>query len=100
MKRSEIRGSSQRQRQGPGLRASGVPSGLRVPVRSPDQAKRNPGTDLSPQRSAPAKAAALPDGSGVLESGAPAWPNGFDIAPEWLRPEMEKAGELRRDAAA
>jgi hypothetical protein len=34
-----------------------------------------------------------------LEFGAPTWPNGFDIAPEWLRREMEAAGELRRDAA-
>jgi hypothetical protein len=34
-----------------------------------------------------------------LEFGAPTWPNGFDIAPEWLRREMETAGELRRDAA-
>jgi uncharacterized protein DUF2442 len=29
-----------------------------------------------------------------LEFGAPTWPNGFDIAPEWLRREMEAAGEL------
>ena len=35
----------------------------------------------------------------VLEFGAPTWPNGFDIAPEWLRREMEKAGELTRVAA-
>ena len=34
-----------------------------------------------------------------LEFGAPTWPNGFDIAPEWLRREMEKAGELSREAA-
>ena len=34
-----------------------------------------------------------------LEFGAPTWPNGFDIAPEWLRREMEKAGELIRVAA-
>jgi hypothetical protein len=34
-----------------------------------------------------------------LEFGAPTWPNGFDIAPEWLRREMEKAGELARVAA-
>jgi hypothetical protein len=34
-----------------------------------------------------------------LDFGAPTWPNGFDIAPDWLRGEMEKAGELRRDAA-
>lgn len=29
-----------------------------------------------------------------LEFGAPTWPNGFDIAPEWLRREM--AGGLTR----
>ena len=34
-----------------------------------------------------------------LEFGAPTWPNGFDIAPEWLRREMEEAGELTRVAA-
>lgn len=34
-----------------------------------------------------------------LEFGAPTWPNGFDIAPEWLRREMEEAGELIRIAA-
>lgn len=34
-----------------------------------------------------------------LESGAPTWPNGFDVAPEWLRREMIAAGELHRDAA-
>jgi hypothetical protein len=34
-----------------------------------------------------------------LEFGAPTWPNGFDVAPEWLRREMEKAGELTRAAA-
>ena len=36
---------------------------------------------------------------GFLEFGAPTWPNGFDIAPEWLRREMEAAGELSRVAA-
>ena len=35
-----------------------------------------------------------------LEFGAPTWPNGFDIAPEWLRREMANAGELRRSDAA
>jgi hypothetical protein len=30
-----------------------------------------------------------------LEFGAPTWPNGFDIAPEWLK----AAGELTRAAA-
>jgi hypothetical protein len=34
-----------------------------------------------------------------LEFGAPTWPNGFDIAPEWLRREMEAAGELSHLAA-
>ena len=34
-----------------------------------------------------------------LEFGAPIWPNGFDIAPEWLRREMAAAGELTRAAA-
>jgi hypothetical protein len=34
-----------------------------------------------------------------LEFGALTWPNGFDIAPEWLRREMEAAGELTRAAA-
>ena len=34
-----------------------------------------------------------------LEFGAPTWPNGFDIAPEWLRREMQAAGELSGVAA-
>ena len=34
-----------------------------------------------------------------LEFGAPTWPNGFDIAPEWLHREMAAAGELTRVAA-
>ncbi|WP_219319657.1 DUF2442 domain-containing protein [Methylovirgula sp. HY1] len=34
-----------------------------------------------------------------LEFGAPTWPNGFDIAPEWLRREMADAGELASTAA-
>ena len=34
-----------------------------------------------------------------LEFGAPSWPNGFDIAPEGLRREMEAAGELTRGTA-
>jgi hypothetical protein len=34
-----------------------------------------------------------------LEFGAPTWPNGFDIAPEWQRREMAAAGELTRVAA-
>jgi hypothetical protein len=35
-----------------------------------------------------------------LEDGAPTWPNGFDVAPSWLRRELEVAGALSRDAAA
>jgi Protein of unknown function (DUF2442) len=34
-----------------------------------------------------------------LEFGALTWPNGFDIAPELFRREMEAAGELSRVAA-
>jgi hypothetical protein len=34
-----------------------------------------------------------------LEFGAPTWPNGFDMAPEWLRREMAAAGELTQVAA-
>ena len=34
-----------------------------------------------------------------LEFGALTWPNGFDIAPEWLRREMAAAGELSHAAA-
>ena len=34
-----------------------------------------------------------------LEFGAPTWPNGFDIAPEWLRREMQTANELSHAAA-
>lgn len=34
-----------------------------------------------------------------LEFGALTWPNGFDIAPEWLRREMDAAGELTPVAA-
>jgi hypothetical protein len=34
-----------------------------------------------------------------LDHGAPTWPNGYDMAPEWLRLEMEKAGELHKEAA-
>ena len=34
-----------------------------------------------------------------LEFGALTWPNGYDMAPEWLRREMEAAGELSREAA-
>lgn len=34
-----------------------------------------------------------------LEFGAPTWPNGFDIAPDWHR-EIEATGQLVRHAAA
>jgi hypothetical protein len=34
-----------------------------------------------------------------IERGALAWPNGFDACPDWLRREMEMAGELSRRAA-
>ena len=34
-----------------------------------------------------------------LEFGAPTWPNGFDMSPEWLRREMLAAGELSASAA-
>jgi hypothetical protein len=34
-----------------------------------------------------------------LDFGAPTWPNGYDMAPEWLRREMAPAGELHRLAA-
>jgi len=34
-----------------------------------------------------------------LEFGAPTWPNGFDMSPEWLRREMQAAGELSASAA-
>ncbi len=34
-----------------------------------------------------------------LEFGALTWPNGFDIAPEWLRREMKATGELTQAAA-
>lgn len=35
-----------------------------------------------------------------LDHGALVWPNGFDIDPEWLRREMDMAGELQKSAAA
>ena len=35
-----------------------------------------------------------------LEDGALTWPNGFDVAPGWLRQEIEATGALERDAAA
>jgi hypothetical protein len=33
-----------------------------------------------------------------LDYGAPTWPNSFDMRPDWLRMEMERAGELVRPA--
>ena len=35
-----------------------------------------------------------------VDHGAPSWPNGYDMAPEWLWREMENAGELHREVAA
>jgi uncharacterized protein DUF2442 len=35
-----------------------------------------------------------------LEFGAPTWPNGFDIAPEWLHRELSATGRLTRPTAA
>ena len=35
-----------------------------------------------------------------IEDGAPTWPNGYDVAPGWLRRQIEAAGALERDAAA
>ena len=35
-----------------------------------------------------------------VEDGAPIWPNGFDVAPGWLRREIEATGALERDVAA
>ena len=54
---------------------------------------REPGAALEPLRDEAYFARVF------LEFGAPTWPNGFDIAPEWLRREMEAAGELTRVAA-
>jgi hypothetical protein len=33
-----------------------------------------------------------------LEFGAPTWPNGFDICPDYLHQQMEAAGELTKAA--
>jgi hypothetical protein len=33
-----------------------------------------------------------------LEYGAPTWPNGYDICPDWLHMTMETAGEIRHPA--
>jgi Protein of unknown function (DUF2442) len=32
----------------------------------------------------------------TVDSGAPTWPNGFDLCPDWLRREMEAAGSAWR----
>jgi hypothetical protein len=34
-----------------------------------------------------------------LALGALTWPNGYDMCPDWLRMEMEAAGELVREPA-
>jgi hypothetical protein len=34
-----------------------------------------------------------------VDFGAPTWPNGFDIAPDWLWREMAVAGELTQVAS-
>jgi hypothetical protein len=54
---------------------------------------REPGSALEPLRDEAYFARVF------LEFGALTWPNGFDIAPEWLRREMAAAGELTRVAA-
>ncbi|HEX3440133.1 MAG TPA: DUF2442 domain-containing protein [Pseudolabrys sp.] len=33
-----------------------------------------------------------------IELGAPTWPNGFDICPDYLHQQMEAAGELTKVA--
>jgi hypothetical protein len=35
-----------------------------------------------------------------LEDGAPTWPNGFDMCPDWLRSKIEEMGGLTCDAMA
>ncbi len=54
---------------------------------------REPGPMIEPLRDASFFARAF------LEFGAPTWPNGFDMSPEWLRREMLAAGELSSTAA-
>jgi Protein of unknown function (DUF2442) len=34
-----------------------------------------------------------------LEDGAPTWPNGFDMCPDWLRREIDEATVLTRAPA-
>ena len=36
----------------------------------------------------------------ALDHGAPTWPNGYDMCPDWLRMTLEEAGELRVRTAA
>lgn len=38
--------------------------------------------------------------SARLDYGAPTWPNGYDMCPDWLRMEMRAAGELSEPLAA
>jgi hypothetical protein len=33
-----------------------------------------------------------------VEDGVPTWPNGFDIAPGWLRRQIDAIGALEREA--
>jgi hypothetical protein len=35
-----------------------------------------------------------------LEHGAPTWPDGYDMCPDWLRMEMKAASELSEPIAA
>jgi hypothetical protein len=35
-----------------------------------------------------------------LQDGAPTWPNGFDMCPDWLRHEIDAGGALKRVAAS
>jgi hypothetical protein len=35
-----------------------------------------------------------------LEDGAPTWPNGFDMCPDWLRLEIEAVGALKRNTSS
>jgi hypothetical protein len=37
-------------------------------------------------------------GGVFLADGAPTWPNGFDMCPDWLRREIEATGTLTRGA--
>ena len=54
---------------------------------------QEPGPMIEPLREAGFFARAF------LEFGAPTWPNGFDMSPDWLRREMLAAGELAASAA-